>query len=239
MPFPPTAIAPDVVAKLESFATRNNFPDLYKRYSWREDHYGSGFADIVALELKVGASDKSGGISLEDVLSIARWARLRNLKQIRGSEIALKANSLHDHGGNSQPFLGNCALGPVEAIKKNVPKGLGPAMISKVLRFGLPEEYGVIDSRIVEAFGIGSSGTASHNWLQLRARNDGYGPYIPLKQSGWPSEFQTWINILRFFCQLLPANCPHPRQFLNADLRRSSEWTCADVEMALFCYASQ
>lgn len=239
MPFAPGPMTPELVSKLVDFAKTYDFADLYKRYRWGNDDHKSSFQDILKLELRLSASDKSNGISLEDVLAVAKWGAPRNLKIIRGSDTVLEANKLHTNKGESRPELDTAPLGPVKEIVKSVPKGLGPARISKVLRFGLAEEYGVIDSQLVRVFGIGDSKSAKHEWLKLKVRNYGDGWHIPRTQSGWPAEYGTWINILRFFCYLLPAKCPHPAKFVDTGQRRLGKWTCADVEMALFCYANQ
>ena len=235
MPFLPRAIAPELVAKLEEFAKTNDFADLYKRYNWRNDTYRNGFPEILKLELRLSASDKSNGISREDVLAILKWGRLPNPKQIRWTDGVLKANTLHTDWGAPNPNLEADPLSPTKDIKKNDPSGLGPTYISKVLRFALAEAYGAIDTRCVRVFGKGDPTAARQAWLTLRVQyNDRW--YI---QSGWPTEYGTWINILRYFRRVLPYNCPHPAGFVDAGQRREGKWTCADIEMVLFCYASQ
>jgi hypothetical protein len=61
-------------------------------------------------------------------------------------------------------------------------------------------------------------------------------------RDNWPSEFGTWLAILGHIAGTLNASgvtCPHPNQFITAQLRQQGKWLPADVEMALFSYASQ
>lgn len=113
-------------------------------------------------------------------------------------------------------------------------KQLGPTYVSKVLRFALPVHFGAIDTRCVRMFGEDSD----HRWVSLKVVDYGYGPYIETASSRWPRGYGTWINILRYFAHHLPTNCPHPQNFVDSGLRTKGVWTCADVEMALFAYAS-
>ena len=124
-------------------------------------------------------------------------------------------------------------------LEHRIRKGIGPTYLSKVLRFGLPQEYGAIDSRCVRVFGKGDPDSSRHSWLDIRVRNDGYGWYIPRTQSHWPKGYGVWLDILRFFSNRLTRPCLHPQSFVATGLRCKNMWTCADVEMALFAYASR
>lgn len=107
-------------------------------------------------------------------------------------------------------------LMPLRTLQKNITKGVGPIYLSKILRFGLPQEYGAIDTRCVRVFGRGDTSACRHAWLALYVRNDGYGWYIPKNQAGWPKEYETWINILRYISFSLPEDCPHPPGFMTS-----------------------
>jgi hypothetical protein len=124
-------------------------------------------------------------------------------------------------------------------LENNIEKGIGPTYLTKVLRFGSPIEYGAIDTRCVRVFGEGDPTSQQHRWLRLHVRNYGYGWYIPRTQRDWPTEYGVWVNILRYFSQLLPGDCPHPTAFKESGLRLRNEWACSDIEMALFAYASR
>jgi hypothetical protein len=129
-------------------------------------------------------------------------------------------------------------LEPLQALQSRT-RGLGPTYLSKVLRFAVPEHYGAIDSRCVRVLGQGDPSAVQHDWLELRVRNDGYGWYIPKAQSAWPSDYGLWLAILHYVAFNLKVPCPHPRAFIEKRLRREGRWACADVEMALFTYATR
>lgn len=229
----------DLINKLNSFITSNNFIDLYKSYKWENDTYKNGFPDILKLELQLSRNDKKGGILLSDVKDVANWGKLRNPKRIAGNMIALPQNTLHEKNGTPNGMLNSNPVLPICLLQENVTKGIGPTYLSKVIRFGLPQEYGAIDTKCVRVFGKGDSINNKHSWLSIRARNDGYGWYITKQQSAWPNSYGIWIDILRYFSGKLSNNCPHPQGFVTAELRNNNEWECADVEMALFSYASR
>jgi hypothetical protein len=239
MPFPSQGLQQQLISDLIDFKIKNDFAALYKSYSWQKDVYESGFPEILALEEALTRGDMNQGISLLDVKRVARWGKLRNPGRIIGEEIILPKMTLHDGSFAPADSLATDSTAPVRLLEKSIQKGIGPTYLSKVLRFGLPQEYGAIDTRCVRVFGEGDLCIQRHKWLNLRARNDGYGWYIPKSQSAWPSAYGIWLNILRFFSHQLPKDCPHPEKFVLAGLRKRGEWACADVEMALFTYASQ
>jgi hypothetical protein len=239
MPFPPNGLPDGLVAELDEFPREYDFANLYMSYNWKNDNYNDGFPDILRIEHLLIESDRNEGISLGDVRIIANWGSLRNPARIKGNEIALPPRTLHDANNTPAENLALDPIGPVLLLQRNIEKGIGPTYLSKVLRFGLPMEYGAIDSRCVRVFGEGDPPSQRHHWLSLRARNDGYGWYISKVQRAWPSAYGIWLNILRYFSHRLPKNCPHPPAFVHSGLRSNNEWACADVEMALFAYASQ
>lgn len=228
----PVGLTQRLIEELIDFQNRHDFLEFFKSYSWREDTYGAGFPDILRLERMLTESDGSGGISLQNVRQVAAWGKLRNPARIKGEETVLPAGTLR-RANALDP------TGPLRLLESSVWKGVGPTYMTKILRFGRPREYGAIDTRCVRVFGKGDQLNQQHNWLDLRARNDGYGWYIPKGQSAWPSSYGKWISILRFFSQRQPAKCPHPPAFVQAGLRVQGEWACADIEMTLFAYASQ
>lgn len=238
MPFDPRALNESLIQKLNAFLQTQNFPELYKAYAWRNDTYANDFPDISYLESHLVGMDQTSGITLAGVKCVAEWGAMPNLSRIVGKDVVLEPYSLRNAEGFPVPVLGDAPVAPLTALSENITKGVGPTYLSKVLRFGLPQEYGAIDTRCVRVFGQGDAGACRHNWLALYVR---YGNrwYIPKAQSEWPKEYGTWINILRYFSRALPDNCPHPPGFVAAGLRQSGVWGCADVEMALFSYASQ
>ena len=237
MPFPPRQLPSQLETQLDDFLSNQDFPNLYKAYSWERDTYDNGFPDILSLEERLGRHGKMGGITLEDVKDVARWGgNSRNVGRMSSREIPLSSEAIYTTEGILNPSLQADPTIPVFPLDKV--NRLGPTSISKVLRFTLPEEYGAIDTRILSVFGQGDADSQSYNWISLQVRNYGYGPVFPSDQKSWPSAYGVWIDILRYFVLKLPASCPHPQRFIDEDLRESGKWTCADVEMALFAYAS-
>lgn len=239
MPFQPQKLNSVLIQKADEFLKASNFPDLYRAYAWKNDGYENDFPDIHRLELHIGTMDKTTGITISDVKCIAEWGAMRNRERIAGRTVVLPPHTFHTPEGAAVAQLEDNPLAPLLELRASITRGVGPTYLTKVLRFGLPEEYGAIDTRCVRVFGCGDAEIRQHNWIELRVRNDGYGWYIPKSQKTWPEEYATWINILRYFASQLSANCPHPQPFVRAGLRRAGEWECADVEMALFSYASQ
>jgi hypothetical protein len=109
--------------------------------------------------------------------------------------------------------------------------------------FSNPQVYGAIDTRLVRVFSIGGgTGIEFHRWLSLWVKNYGYGWYIPENQPSWPGEFDTWIDILHHIVKLCNSSgikCPHPDEYIDTGLRGKGIWIAADVETALFSYASK
>lgn len=237
MPFPSRLLPASLTAQIDNFVARNDLGRLYKGYSWQRDTYNAGFPDILSLENRLTASDLAQGISLEDIRAVARWGAMRNQKRISGPEVCLPPRSLHSANGSPQESLHANPLEPLGILQQRL-KGIGPTYQSKVLRFGLPQEFGAIDTRCVRVFGQGDPENQKYDWIELRVRNDGYGWYIPSYQTTWPSGYGLWIDILRYIASILPDNCPHPSSFYHAGLRTPGKWEIADVEMALFTYAS-
>jgi hypothetical protein len=239
MPFLPQALAPALVTELQRFVDANSFVNLYQAYSWRNDTYEKGFPDIRALESRLAGADLIAGVTLDDVKGVVAWGALRNQGRVAGQSVVAPPYTFRTHTGAAQPALAHAPLAPLWAICERLTRGVGPTYLSKVLRFSLPQEYGAIDTRLVRVFGCGDPDAHRYDWLKLQASNSGYGWYIAKNQRSWPDDYVSWVNILRYFASVLPANCPHPATFIANGLRKQGVWLCADVEMALFAYASR
>jgi len=243
MPFTSIGLPQTVIDEIDTFVAANDMSGLYRSYNWGNDNYPNGFPDILRLEQKLTAHDQGTGITLDDVKEIAEWGSMRNVGRVAGPVLALPALTLHIVPGVPQPSLYADPAGPFVPLARV--NGIGPTYQSKVLRFGMPAEYGAIDTRCVRVFGQGDPDVQRHNWLPLVAKNGKHGGRatgwsIPEKQRHWPDAFELWINILRRIAQVLPNNCPHPPGFIRSRLRTlGGAWACADVEMALFAYASR
>jgi len=234
----PHRLPSDLAARVNRFIDGTDLEALYRAYSWRQDTYPDGFPDILRLEKQLSTRARTEGITLRDVRDVATWGGLRNSARIMGPAVLLKPSEFHGAHGGPRSGMADRLLVPLQALQSRT-RGLGPTYLSKVMRFAMPERYGAIDSRCVRVFGQGDPSAIQHNWLGLRARDDGYGWYIPKAQSAWPSDYGLWLAILHYLASNLKISCPHPHAFIEKRLRRKGRWACADVEMALFAYASQ
>ena len=227
--FEPQGMSVGLKMQLNAFMARWDFRYLYKLYNWGLDNHTAGFPDILKLEKQLVASAKAKGITLVDIQEVARWGgNDRNLTRIRTlRNPSLPGDMLYNSNGTHISSLRSDPIHPVKELDKNSEQ-VGPTYLSKVLRFALPDQYGAIDTRCALVF---------ENWVQFTINNRHNNPSIA-KDGKWWRGYPLWINILRYFARNLPANCPHPKGFVSAGLRNGKTWTCADVEMALFSYAS-
>lgn len=238
MPFPPSNIEKELIIQLDHFLSTVDFVTLFESYDWNRDTFQNGFPDILRLEIQLMKSAKNNGISLKDVKDVTEWGGLSNRGAIKSKDIVLPSKSLFTINGDVRQELDQQPTLPIHSLQEYIEKGIGPTYQSKIVRFGLPQEYGAIDTRCVRVFGQGDPQSQRHNWLPLKVR---YGNrwYIPKTQAAWPDGYGRWINILRYFSQKLPKTCPHPKTFEDSGLRADNKWICSDVEMALFTYASK
>lgn len=229
------ALHPEVTIELEKMLTDLDFSQLYREYSWKNDSYVTGFSDLFDLEKEISAAAKKGAINRNHLEKIGLWGKLPNVKGIKISEpLEMK---FYDQGHPLPKLLED----PVEIITqlKKLVKGFGPTNCSKILHFAVPEVFGALDSRLVRA--LGNSGCEYH-LLKLDAEKCGTRWQITPSQPNWPDEFGTWIQILNYLANRLNQDkkqCPHPEKYYQENLRINDVWLPADVETALFSYASK
>lgn len=236
MPFESNLSDPSLIAKIDDFLENTDIADWYKRYDWKRDSWTRGFPDIFRFEMIIGEAVRKNALELAHILEIARWG---------GNNNPIECNGTIDvpvYDGN------DIAKWVEEEPEKHIVdicdsiRYFGPTYGSKLLRFALPSEYGAIDTRIVRVFGEGDDKNNTVNLLDLKVTlTPEKRWYINKYQSKWPGEYGTWINILRYISNQMNENelpCPHPYNFVDSGLREGGEWFCADVEMALFSYAT-
>lgn len=236
MPFEPVFFDSALVKKIDDFLDRIDITDWYKKYSWKRDTWENGFPDILKLETVIGEAAKKNSIQKSHLIQIAQWGRLKD------------PNRVDFNGSLKIPFYDTDKI--CEWVKKcpemylgyldNSITGYGPTYSTKLLRFALPSEFGAIDTRLVRVFGKGDSRNKKADFLKLSVSKPNGGSINRDKET-WPSEYRVWTNILRYIAQKMNDNqsrCPHPSAFVEAGLRENGTWHCADVEMALFSYAS-
>ncbi|MDO9035577.1 MAG: hypothetical protein Q7U51_10275 [Methanoregula sp.] len=222
---------------VDKFIATNDIANYYRQYGWKNDRWTGVFSDILLLEQSVGTAARDQQITKSHILKIAQWGGLPNTERIQCLKDPLVL-PLYD-GMEISMAIKNDPLTAVRMISQQT-TGIGPTYISKVLRFAAPTLYGAIDSRLVRVFGAGDPKSSRMRILNLKA-NQAKSKRWSIGQDNWPSEFGTWLAILGHIAGTLNASgvtCPHPAQLIDAKLRQTGTWLPADVEMALFSYAS-
>jgi hypothetical protein len=224
-------------AQVESFLSEHDLGSLYKDYRWARDTWEDGFPAMRQLERDLSMSAANGYLTKPDIMRVAKWGHLFKTKGIQCSERV--GISLYD-GDDLAEFF-RIAAAPLEELRGAI-KGMGPTYLSKLLMFSRPQLYGAIDTRLVRVFGRGDASVEGHRWLSLEVKNYGDGWHIPERQSSWPSQYSVWIEILHYvadLCNTRGHKCPHPDDYVAAGLRDKGVWIAADIETALFSYASK
>ncbi len=230
---------------LKDFGRQYDLAELYRKYIWEgraeKDTWENGFPCILELEKNMTKKAKKNLVKEEDIRRVVEWGGRRN-RDIRWCETV--DFSLYDKSGNFKKEIKenpSIAVHRLEGQKSdNLISGLGITYLSKVLRFAAPSEFGIIDTRIVRVLGQGDNNSKQQDWLCLTVYKSDRGWYI--SQIAWPKDYSKWIRILKCLAYSLNESnkiCPHPQVFLTNGLRKQGIWECADVEMALFTYASQ
>lgn len=224
--------------RIESFLADHDLGSLYREYNWDRDTWDNGFPKMMQLEIDLRMAVKCGYLTRTHIMSVAEWGHLRNQERVECREFFWI--SLYD-GDDLAEWLKTEPSSPLEILRENI-KGMGPTYFSKILMFSRPQLYGAIDTRLVRVFGNGDIAIKSHSWLSLAVKNYGYGWYIPENQTSWPGEYNTWIEILHHMahqCNTSGHKCPHPDKYVVLGLREKGIWIVADIETALFSYASK
>lgn len=228
---------------LKDFVKGHDLAELYRKYSWKDDTWTNDFPSILNLEKDLSEKAKRNLVKQEDVRRVVKWGG-GTLKVKWCETVRL---SLYDERGHFKKEVREHPSIAAQILKEQKEKGLisglGITYLTKVLRFAAPSEFGAVDSRIVRVFGQGDNNSKQHNWLSLTAcPGEGEQRWAIREQSTWPKEYGKWIKMLRFLANLLNSEnscCPHREPFIESSLRQKGVWVCADVEMALFAYASQ
>jgi hypothetical protein len=222
---------------IESFLADHDLSSLYREYKWGRDMWENGFPDMRQLEVDLTRHAKQGYVTESDIMKVAEWGGLRNKKRVQCPEQV----RISLYGGDDlAEFFRTRPSAPLRPLRDAI-KGMGPTYLSKVLMFSRPQLYGAIDTRLVRVFGRGDTDIEPLRWLLLGVKNYGYGWYIPEYQTSWPGEYDTWIGILHHIASLCNSSghkCPHPDEYIATGLREKGIWIAADVETALFSYAS-
>ncbi len=225
----------DLPQMLERVVNDLDFPKLYKSYKWVDDTWVNGFPDLFRLEKEISAAARQNSLRLEHVVKIAKWGKLPNIGRIACPDpikIKLYQNDL------PAPWLVAEPQNTVLLLQHQI-TGFGPTYVSKLLHFSVPQICGALDTRLVRVFGKKAQ---KYPLLNLYAMEIDGRWAIPATQAGWPGEYKIWVKILEVFADYLNKNqipCPHPPKYQQSGLRKDGIWLPADVETALFAYASK
>lgn len=222
--------------RIKDFLDKHPLDMLYKKYFWAGDIWENGFPKMKQLEIDLSVAAKEEYLTKTHIMAVAKWGFLRNPKKVQCPEL-FRISLCNDFAewSKSDPTA------PLETLRENI-KGMGPTYFSKILMFKRPRLYGAIDTRLTRVFGRGDTDIEQLRWLSLEVKNYGSGWFIPKSQSSWPGEYNTWIEILHYIASLCNKSghaCPHPKGYITFDLRDEGIWIAADVETALFSYASK
>ena len=226
----------DVVSR---FLREQEMPDLYRSYTWGGDTWERGFPDLFSLERDISRAAREYSLNQAHLLRIARWGRLRNQNRIscpNPIRITLYVDGMPAYWLKREPENAICILGCQV-------RGFGPTYCSKILHFAVPQIFGALDTRLVRTFGMTDDlNDPQYQLLDLHASRSSDRWTINPRQEGWPREYGTWVEILNLIAQTLNGagtQCPHPSLYVQSGLREEGVWLPADVETALFSYASQ
>ncbi len=213
-------------------------PQYYRSYDWGNDRWESGFQDIVRLECTMIDAAMRNRITKDHLVQIAQWGGHPSQNEITCRnciELPLYVDGTYADWVESNPVKGIKVLAPQMRY-------FGKVYQSKLLRFAMPWEYGAIDKRLCQVFGRGDPASQHTELLSLKVEHNGNRWDLKYQQAEWPSEYGTWIQILRMIANELNQSgmpCPHPELMYARNLRKKGIWECADVEMALFSFASK
>ena len=228
-------LEPEIQQKINKLLKDLDLRDLYKKYEWKGDSHSNGFPDLFRLETEISDAARKNSIMQHHLVDIAKWGKLRNTKKISCQEpikLTLYVNNL------PASWLATEPENAISILDAQV-KGFGPTYASKILHFAVPQIFGALDTRLVRIFG---NSAPKYYLLNLVAEKSGDRWLIPPSQTGWPGEYGIWIGILKNIADRLNEEhkfCPHPQKYLESGLREEGIWLPADVETALFSYASQ
>ena len=211
---------------------------LYQSYTWKKDTYKNGFPDLFHLEQVISFAARHHSLGISHLIEIAKWGILPNTKRISWPEpnkLSLYENDLPAPWLETEP-------GKAISILEGQIRGFGPTYASKLLHFAVPQIFGALDTRLVRTFGKGDTAAQRYPLLNISVTWSGNRWAILSSQPGWADEYGKWVGILNYIATDLNRNgksCHHPSKYLEFNLREKGVWLPADVETALFAYASQ
>ena len=231
-------LTPNFEKTIEIFLHEEKIVDLYKSYEWKNDTYQTNFSDLFELEKEAISAAKANFFKLYLLKKIGTWGNHPDSESISCED---PLNIIFYSNNSPVPWLKKDPVKAIRIIEANV-NGYGPTFSSKLLHFAVPQIFGALDTRLVRVFGKNSEDIKKYQLLDLKVNRPKKGrPSINVTKSVWPKEYGTWVGILNNFADYLNQNniiCPHPEPYVQKGLRVKNQWLPADVETALFSYAS-
>jgi len=224
--------------EINRFLQDQDLSALYQSYTWKKDTYENGFTDLFRLEKEISFAARHNSLGIGHLIDIAKWGQLPNTKQISWPEpnkLTLYVNDL------PAPWLKIEPEKAISVLERQI-HGFGPTYASKLLHFAVPQIFGALDTRLVRTFGKGDPDAQRYPFLNMTVTWSGNRWAILSYQPGWADEYGKWVGILNYIANSLNKEgslCHHPKKYVISGLRDDDSWLPADVETALFSYASQ
>lgn len=202
-----------------------DFPALLHQYSWDANHaafgwppdtLANGFAWIVSLEERFAEAVERRDLPIQLIAELILWGGNQN-NILRRFSKGIRDNDEYDHlARHVIDQLDN----PSEAIQAALTfRGFGLAYASKLIRFCRPSMYGALDRLIRSRLGHNLPVIHNGNVVSMQT---GYLAFLQIIDS--------YKQVLREHEVIRPAYGPRGS---------SRDWTSAEVEMALFAWATQ
>ncbi len=213
-----------MVENMNGLPQARDFPVLLRQYSWDANHAAFGwppdtlvnsFAWIVSLEERYAEAVERKDLPIQLIAELILWGGNQNKILAKFSRGIRNGGGYDDRIRRVIEQLDN----PGEAIQVALTfQGIGLTYASKLLRFCRPATYGALDRNIRGALGPNLRRIHDGNNQSERA---GYTDFLKL--------------IYKYQRDLHLAGISRPAYGLRA---MSLDWTAAEVEMALFAWAS-
>ena len=117
--FPHRGLSHALIGELNDFLNRNDFPELYRSYNWRNDNHATGFRDIMRLELRLRHNAQTDGIMCDDIIAVAEWGQKRGRAPECFNTPILPSGELYLSDGEPIPALVEYPTSPVGTLDNN------------------------------------------------------------------------------------------------------------------------
>ena len=223
---------------VDAFLNDQDLQSWYKTWSREEHTRDNGVPAVASLEQELTEAARQNRLSRGHLIQVARWGGHPAPATIQCTghlDLGLYAGTGAASWVRDDPAEG------LRRINRQVSL-MGPASMTRILRFAYPAGFGALGTGITRVFGTGDP---EHRYLQLidleAEKREGRW-CIRTPQPAWPEEYAKFIFLLRYMRAALNRECiwcPHPPSLHEAGLRSPGIWECADVETALSSFAAE